>query len=229
MQMVEFLVKLDGVIQRHDLLTHPFYEAWTCGNLTLEDLQQYSKDYFHQVDSFPLYLAAFAARSEDRRLRNTVLQNLADEVGGRASESHSELWLDFAQGVGAGRALFGNEPSAQMRDLLSFFMELAQRDSPEVVLAAFYAYESQVPRIAQEKLRGLRKLYDADDRTCRYFEIHITADVYHSEVWRNLLVQVVEDEPAKQECALRAAETTAQKLWYALDAVETWRLQRLAS
>ena len=51
-------------------------------------------------------------------------------------------------------------------------------------LAALYAYESQVPRIAREKAAGLRRFYGAEGNTCRYFDLHQTADLEHARIWR---------------------------------------------
>ncbi len=95
--------------------------------------------------------------------------------------------------------------------------------SDEEVLAAFYAYESQVPRVAQEKERGLREMYGADDKTCGYFSLHATADVYHSRVWRKQLEKRVSVSPENAEKALNAAENAARMLWRALDGIEARR------
>ena len=72
---------------------------------------------------------------------------------------------------------------------------MASEGTPEEALAAFYAYESQVPRVAKEKERGLREMYGADDKTCGYFTLHTTADVYHSQVWRKQLEKRIEANP----------------------------------
>ena len=53
---------------------------------------------------------------------------------------------------------------AEIKDLMSFFHGVASEGTPEEALAAFYAYESQVPRVAAEKARGLREMYGADEQ-----------------------------------------------------------------
>src|SRR5512143_1438551 len=99
--MNDFVQELDARIARHDLLCHPFYQAWSEGKLTSEDLREYAADYYHHVAAFPTYLSAFHSRLEDGELRRNVLRNLADEeIEGRA---HSDMWLDFAEGMGAER------------------------------------------------------------------------------------------------------------------------------
>ena len=80
-----------------------------------------------------------------------------------------------------------------------------------------------MPRIAKEKERGLREMYGADDKTCGYFALHATADVYHSKVWRNQLEKRLAANPDTAQAALDAAETTAKMLWLALDGIEAAR------
>jgi pyrroloquinoline-quinone synthase len=95
-------------------------------------------------------------------------------------------------------------------------------------LAAFYAYESQVPRVAREKERGLREMYGADDKTCGYFALHATADVYHSNVWRKQLENRLAANPEAAQAALDAADSTARMLWQALDGIEAARTELAA-
>jgi len=112
-----------------------------------------------------------------------------------------------------------------MMQLISEFRRVAREGSSAEALAAFYAYESQVPRVAKEKARGLKEMYGADNATCRYFTLHTTADVRHSQVWKELLSKEVADE-ASATRALDAAETAAKALWTALDGIERERLAR---
>jgi pyrroloquinoline-quinone synthase len=114
--------------------------------------------------------------------------------------------------------------------LISAFQRVASEGTPEEALAAFYAYESQVPRVALEKARGLRELYGADEKTRGYFTLHATADVYHSQVWRKQLEKLVQASPypTTAEKALAAAENAAKALWNALDGIEARRLQGAA-
>ena len=108
------------------------------------------------------------------------------------------------------------------------FHSAALEGGSEEALATFYAYESQVPRVAAEKARGLREMYGADAKTCEYFNLHTTADVYHSRVWKQQLANAVEGNPAAEERALTAAENAAKALWTALDGIEADRMTRAA-
>jgi pyrroloquinoline-quinone synthase len=224
----EFCEQLDARIAKHDLLCHPFYKAWAAGVLTRADLREYAQDYYHHVEAFPSYLAAFALRLDDGELRRAVLENMCDEKGveggtGKDSIPHSELWLDFAEGMGSSRNLDWHTPVPEVRRLTRHFYEVANDGLPEEALAAFYAYESQVPRVAGEKERGLRQMYGADHKSCGYFTLHATADVYHSRVWRGHLEKRVAENPETAAAALDAAEDAAYALWQALDGIEARR------
>ena len=227
MDHLAFFRELDARIAKYDLLCHPFYKAWSAGELTREDLRGYALDYYQHVNAFPSYLAAFALRLNEGELRQAVLANMRDEQGetasGETEEAHSDMWLDFAEGVGAARSTFGHEGVPEVKKLVKHFSRVAEEGTPEEALAAFYAYESQVPRVATEKERGLREIYGADQRTTRYFTLHATADVYHSIVWRDQLGTLVEAAPQTAEPALDAAEKAAKALWTALDGIESRR------
>jgi pyrroloquinoline-quinone synthase len=228
MTTAEFFNHLDARIGKYDLLCHPFYKAWSAGQLTRNDLREYAQDYYHHVESFPSYLAALGMRLDEGELRRAVLANMCDEKGvdgrpGRDSVPHSDLWLDFAEGMGSSRNLEWHTPVPEIRQLIRHFHQVASEGTPEDALAAFYTYESQVPRIAKEKERGLREMYGADDKTCGYFSLHATADVYHSNVWRKQLEKRIAEHPESADAALNAAENAARMLWKALDGIEARR------
>ena len=66
-------------------------------------------------------------------------------------------------------------------------------------------------------------MYGADDKTCGYFTLHATADIFHSNVWRRQLEQSIAANPEAAKAALDAAENTARLLWQALDGIEAAR------
>ena len=186
------------------------------------------------MEAFPTYLAELAVRLEESELRNAVLANMADEKGaadesGTESREHSDMWLDFAEGMGARRDMTGHTPIAEINGLMCYFHHSASEGTSAEALAAFYAYESQVPRVAQEKARGLREMYGADEKTTGYFTRHATADVFHANVWRQQLEKQVAANPEVAEKALAAGEAAAKSLWQALDGIEARRTAKAAA
>jgi len=229
METADFFQALEARIAKYDLLSHPFYKAWSAGELSRDELREYAQHYYHHVQAFPSYLAALGLRLEEGELRRAVLANMCDEKGvegkpGKGSVPHSDLWLDFAEGMGSTRNLEWHHPLPEVQQLVAYFQRIANEGLPEEALAAFYAYESQVPRIAKEKDRGLKEVYGADHKTCGYFSLHATADVQHARVWRDQLEKRVAADPSLAEKALASAENTARILWKALDGIEAHRL-----
>ncbi len=227
-----FLSLLDDRIHQYDLLCHPFYQAWSAGELTRDDIRLYAEDYYPHVEAFPGYLAQLGVRLEEGELRRAVLANMTDEKGGEDSfgepeRSHADLWLDFVEGMGG--SLRKRQPTGEVRKLIRWFQKIASEGTPEEALAAFYAYESQVPRVAQEKDRGLREIYGANEKTRGYFILHATADLYHAQVWRKQLEKRVQANPESAEKALAAAETAAKMLWTVMDGFESRRMAELAA
>ena len=221
-----FWSELENRLAKFNLLSHPFYKAWSCAELTRADLREYASEYWHHVSAFPTYLSALHARLEDAPLRREVLRNLMDEEGVvvHSTRPHSALWMDFANGMGAEDGdVAARTLQPQTLALIATFRQLMQHAEPAAALAALYAYESRVPQIAAEKAKGLEEHYAADARTTRYFTLHRTADVHHSQVWRDLMDAELAAHPETAGAALDAAETVAQALWCALDGVEAQR------
>lgn len=221
--MSDFFAALDARIARYDLLQHPFYQAWSKGELTRDELREYASEYWHHVSAFPTYLSALHTRLEDAPLRRTVLENLADEEGLAAGRAHSDLWMDFATGMGAdAEAVRERTLQPETAALIAHFRG-AMQTSPATALASLYTYESRVPAIARTKAEGLEQHYGADKVTARYFTIHQTADVHHAKVWRDAIEAELVAHPEDADVALDAAEATAAALWKTLSGIERER------
>lgn len=213
----EALRRLDEIIRERSILEHPFYQAWEKGMLTKSQLATYARVYYAHVEAFPRYLEAALTHAEDPSVRAELADNLADELGNPAP--HDELWLDFAEGVGAARAdVKAAAPHAAAKAMVSTFQELAQA-SLATGVAALYAYESQQPDVSRTKAHGLRAHYgivDAD--SLAYFAVHEDADVRHRAGERETLAAcLAAGVPA--EVVHAAAERALDAYWGLLDGV----------
>ncbi|MFY9527788.1 MAG: CADD family putative folate metabolism protein [Candidatus Acidiferrales bacterium] len=209
------LESLDKTIEKYHLLKHPFYRAWTQGKLSPESLALYAEQYYKHVKAFPEHLERLASRS-DTDLRDLVNANLAEELD--AVNSHPALWRQFAHAVGVtDSALDSAKPLPGIAALLDTFDELAEYGSKAQAVAAFYAYESQVPEIATQKIAGLRRFYGVEDpKALAYFAVHQEADVRHRATWRAWLAKQSDADAVGILCG---AERALKALWGALDAV----------
>jgi pyrroloquinoline-quinone synthase len=209
------------------LLQHPFYQDWMAGKITPTQLQDYAAQYYQHVDAFPRYLGAIHSQCTNAVTRREILDNLNDEEGVNHGVSHPELWLQFAEGVGADRAtVTTTAPRTAIQNVMDTFLGQA-RLSFHQGLGALYAYESQVPEIADSKIKGLCEQYGITDaRTLQFFEVHKTADVHHRHTLKAILDALPEQH--KQEAAV-AAEAAAQALWNFLSDVHQQPEQRAAA
>jgi pyrroloquinoline-quinone synthase len=223
-----FWSRFEERVAPYNLLQHPFYQAWSKGELAREDLREYAAEYWHHVSAFPTYLSALHSRLPDGEMRREVLRNLTEEEGVDAATArpHSDLWMDFAAGMGASRdEVKGRAVQPEMTALVATFRELMQEEKASSAMAALYAYESKVPAIATSKADGLAAHYGTEGVAAKYFTLHQTADVAHASVWRELIDRQLAGGSAEdEEAALNAGERAAKALWVALDGVERQRL-----
>jgi pyrroloquinoline-quinone synthase len=181
------LDSIDTDIAAKHLLKHPFYLAWTRGELSKEALADYARQYYHHVAAFPTYLSALHAKCEDQATRKQLLSNLIDEEAG--SPNHLDLWLKFADGLGVADAdVRKTEKWPETKNLIDTFRFVCREKSTMEGIAALYAYESQIPAICESKIDGLKRHYGfTDHRTYEYFRVHIEADREHSGAERKML------------------------------------------
>lgn len=193
------------------LLNHPFYKDWNEGKLEMATLKEYSKRYYHHVSAFPRYLSATHSQCPDINSRRILLENLNDEEGFPHHTHHPELWLRFAEGLGVHRnEVLNSPPSPAIENVIQNFFK-ASYASYEEGLASLYAYEYQVPEVAETKIKGLQENYQIQEaKTLSFFTVHKEADQFHRQACESLLDQL---EESQQEKALMAAQKSAQSLW----------------
>ncbi len=219
--------RVDAVIATRKMLDHPFYKAWVAGELTRDTLRDYAAQYFHHVEFFPRAVSMTHALCDDRTGRRMLAENLAEEEGVEASKTdHPQLWMQFAEGMGASRdGVEGAQLNPETQGLIDAFRSLS-RKSYAAGLAALYAYESQIPDVARTKIDGLKANYGVDDAdTLRFFTVHEAADEEHAQVCRELLDKLPADQADE---AIEAAGALAGALWGFLDGVERTRLAKAA-
>jgi len=185
--MNKYLDNIDDDIAAKHLLKHPFYLAWTRGELSKEALTDYAGQYYHHVAAFPTYLSAVHAKCDDPATRKELLNNLTDEEAG--SPNHPELWLKFARGLGVVESdVRQSEKWLETKGLIDAFRSVCRDGSTAEGLAALYAYESQIPAICESKIDGLKKHYGfTDPKHYEYFSVHIEADREHAAAEQKML------------------------------------------
>jgi pyrroloquinoline-quinone synthase len=172
------VARIDQHVSSRRLLDHPFYQAWSMGALTREDLQTYAAQYYHWVQAFPTWLSATHANAPTMAMRRELLENLIDEE--RGPENHPELWLRFCDALGLDREAVTNvELLPETRSAIAAMARIARETPALASVAALYAYESQQPEVMKTKREGLTSRYGVTTGL-EYFEVHELLDVDHS-------------------------------------------------
>jgi pyrroloquinoline-quinone synthase len=201
-----FVKQLQEELDHYSLLKHDFYKRWSCGQLKMEELQHYGAQYYHHVDAFPRYISTIHSNCPSKQARQILLGNLIEEEQG--DENHPELWLRFTDCLGVKRAIVKQAAlNDETKNLVDGFFKLCRSSYAEGV-AALYTYEQQVPKVAQSKIEGLKKYYGIESENgLKFFNVHISADEWHSEECAQLLEQLpAEDKPKARNAALKAAQ-----------------------
>lgn len=208
---------LDAVME-FSMLKHPFYVRWSEGKLSKQVLSEYAKQYYAHVRAFPTYVSAVHSHCDDVSIRQELLENLIEEE--RGQENHPELWLRFAEGLGVSREdVRSAELLPSTKESVARLKELTQSADYRAGLAALYAYESQIPAVAQTKREGLKTFYGiADERAVSFFRVHEGIDVLHQKVESEILSETCETAD-DQSRAINAATESAKALWGFLDGV----------
>ena len=126
---------------------------------------------------------------DDIEQRKILLDNLSDEED--FSKDHPMLWKQFALAAGASEeSVESVKQETFTSNLIDNFFRLS-RSSYAEGLGALYAYERQVPEIAETKIKGLVEHYNiSTDEGLEYFVVHKDADVEHREQSAMLMNQL---------------------------------------
>ena len=210
---------LEEKIQARHLLSHTFYQRWSQGKLSLDELRGYAKEYYPFEKEFPRFISAAHSSCEDLSARQALLENLVHEE--RGEENHPELWLRFAEGMGVSRdEVKEHFHSDETQNLLRVFRKHANSGNTLDGLAALYAYERQQPDVARQKIEGLKAFYGIEEpSTLQFFQTHQTVDVYHAETEIELLSRMCPPGPA-QDRVVEVVSETLDALYDFLDGVE---------
>jgi pyrroloquinoline-quinone synthase len=178
---------VDTDIEDKSLLKHKFYQMWSAGSLSIDDLRGYSKEYFQLVKAVPILVDNVLRQVTPEIERKyapsaTMKHNLEEE------KEHVVPWLSFADSIGVPQdGLYEYECSEKTQDAIAEMHRLTCR-SFAAGISTLYTYEKQLPEISTKKIQGLVKFYGVrNSRALNYFRIHEKVDIEHANLWRSLI------------------------------------------
>lgn len=197
--------KIEQARERWNVLEHPFYQRWSAGELSREELATYSGQYRHATAAIAR-LSATLAESAPADERAELRRHAAEE------EAHIALWDGFVEAVGGEVAAV---PTPETKECVDCWTAEGDR---LVQLVRLYAIESGQPEISQTKREGLAEHYDIGDGPGNeYFRVHEKADVEHADEGRALIeTHLADTDP---DALVAAAESAFKANWRLLDGV----------
>jgi len=185
--------RLNAILEKWDLLKHPFYQAWSAGTLPVDALKVYASEY-----------GAFINTLADG------WNTLGDSETAQEEDEHAELWEQFAAALETEIATPKIKETSTLVNTARVLFE-----NPAKTLGAMYAFEAQQPATATSKLDGLKAHYSLPAGVEPYFEVH-SANWHEAEKILMALEKLSPDEQAQAEVA---CEEMAQALWNTLTGI----------
>ncbi len=197
--------EIEQARERWNVLEHPFYQRWSAGELSRDELARYSGQYRHAAAAIAR-LSADVAESAPEAERADLRLHAEEE------EAHIALWDGFVEAVGGE---VGAAPTAETKECVDAWTMKGDRLAQ---LVRLYAIESGQPAISKTKREGLEAHYGIDDGPGNeYFRVHEKADVEHAAEGRSLIESHLAD--ADPEALVAAAEAAFKANWRLLDGV----------
>lgn len=190
---MDFKQTLDNKISDYNLLDHPFYEAWSAGELPVEVLRTYAREYGAFIATIP-----------------NGWETINDAEIAAEETEHIDMWADFANGLDT---VVAEAEIPQVKALLQTADTLFSE--PVTALGALYAFEAQQPATAQSKLAGLQAFYQLPKTVEPYFETH-SHNAHEAE---KLLARIGALPSESRAAVVQACEQMSAALWNALTGI----------
>jgi pyrroloquinoline-quinone synthase len=189
-----------------NVLEHPFYQRWSAGELTREQLADYSGQYRYATEAVARMSDGVAAAAPAGERRGLVAH-------AREEHDHIAMWDGFVEAVG------GDVDAAPNPETTECVEAWTRQDGFGPQLARLFAVESGQPAISKTKSEGLSAHYEIHDAPGNlYFTVHEKMDVHHADEGRKLIEKYMNDFDEDQIVA--AAEEAFKANWRLLDGVD---------
>ena len=215
---MDVIASLDEMRAAINVLEHPFYERWSAGELTAQELGCYAGEYRLAVRAL-----AEASRLAAEKCAPEQLATLRAHAQEEAD--HIELWEQFASAAGA-MPSSGAHCDGELAQTRACARAWTAGEHVLEHLAVLYAIEASQAQVSKTKLEGLcaHYGYSAEGPAVEYFRAHQTRDREHAAQAAGMIEQLGgaghERGDLLGERMLARAEASLRGNWGLLDGVE---------
>lgn len=201
--------RIEQARAENNVLEHPFYQRWSAGELTREELAHYSGQYRYATEAIAK-LSADVATAAPEAERAGLEAHAAEE------HDHVAMWDGFVNEVGG---TVGDQPNPETLECVETW---TRADGFGRQLARMFAIESAQPAISKTKTEGLGEHYAITDAPGNlYFTVHEEMDVHHAAEGRKLIERYMNE--FSEDELVEAAGEAFRANWLLLDGVEKAR------
>jgi len=183
----------------HPFKTHPFFARLERGEVPKPVVHAWAKQFYPWLSSVPIAMAERFANCSwepaNDRYRRMILDQLVEEAGDPKGKEpgHPELWLRFCEGLGLPRSEVQTAPLLPSTMVAIDDFLYTNRNNTFYVSAAGSSEPPNVELCAR-LLPAFRTHYGVDEAHLQYYNLHVTADVEHSE-WIGQIVAGFANSP----------------------------------
>ena len=191
---------LDSQVERllaHVSVNHPFLNWYAQNKLTKQQEMQLYLETNAYFKYLPFYVANISTITRDEAVLREVLNNSIDELGSK--KSHADLYDEFLAMLDISQEEIDNYVPLESSVALNDGIRHIYNTPPiEVALGAIFADETQSAVMCAKYNEGLKN--QGHDKKTRFFwELHIEAEIGHSNSIYNILANYVSTADGREK------------------------------
>jgi len=199
-----FYEEMRGMVLRHGAINNPYLDRFQTGDLTDQELREFSVEFYNFARFFPKILVSQLVNTEDEAVADELTKVLYSELGdGRVKNRHELLYRDFLRTIGIDVHEAMSRPMlASTRAYIEGMEQLYSSGNHFLALGASFGLENMAITMWDHLIPGLRRLKQTryPDMDMTYFTFHRELECTHEEAMQKAVAAVNGRDPSVPGC-----------------------------